>query len=68
LMMFWFAEEAISDLRRFLLRLEDFFVRMCCLYACPRLTLPVPVRLKRFLDALCVLIFNFFAIVCCPSL
>jgi len=51
-----FALDAIVDCRRPRFLLVDFQDSKWLLKALFRLTLPVPVRLKRFLDALCVFI------------
>jgi hypothetical protein len=53
LMIFAFACDAIVDLRSPRLRFVVFDVSKWLLYALPRLILPVPVRLKRFFEALC---------------
>lgn len=52
-----FAFDAKAGLRKFRLRFVDFLVRIWVLYALFRLTLPVPVIINLFLEALWL--FNF---------
>src|SRR5262245_46163546 len=52
------ADETSAGWRSRRFRFDDFLVRMCCLFALRRTSLPVPVFLKRFAAPRCDFIFG----------